>query len=275
MSEESSEESLSSIVSFGAKPEPIEPVKVETTEPAKAESDNRDDKGRFAKAEKPAEVAPESAPAAEPKPADKPPEKLSRADVAAIIDERKKRQELQAELDKLRQTAPAKKPSVFEDEDGAIRSRIDDATKPLRTMLFNQSMRYAAKEYGDKFAEAQEGFMGATKTNPALITEWQNSDDPGEFLFRHGMFHKKLAAVNGDLTKFEEQVTASSKAELDALKTQFDALKAENEQLKASQTDLANLPKSLNNRSSAAAATAQAGDDEDLKSIVRFGNPKR
>lgn len=273
MSEEAVE-SLSDILSGPRTEAPVEATKVAPVE-AKVETPKvaRDETGKFAKTE--AEKVAEGEKVVVDKTPDKPADKISRADVAAIIDERRKRQELQTELDKLRQAAPVKKPSVFEDEDGAIRSRLDEATRPLRTQLFNQSMRIAAKEYGDKFAEAQEGFMEATKANAALISEWQNADDPGEFLYRHGLFHKKLSAVGGDLTKFEEQVTATTKAELDALKTQYDALKAENEKLKGVQTDLDNLPKSLNNRASRAAPTGEAGDEDDLKTIVRFGNKSR
>lgn len=232
----------------------------------------RDESGKFAKTE--AEKVIEGEKSAE-KPVDKPAEKLTRADVAAIIDERKRRQAAETELANLRKQAPVKLPSVFDNEDEAIRARVDAATKPLREQFFTQSMRLAAKEYGTRFEEAQEGFMDATKANPNLIAEWQNADDPGEFLYRHGLFHKKLSAVGGDLTKFEEQVTATTRAELDALKLQYDALKAENETLKGTKSDLDNLPKSLNNRSSRAAASGDVGDEEDLSQIVRFGNKPR
>src|SRR5690242_2575667 len=75
-------------------------TKAETKSEAESEKpqQTRDESGKFAKVEE--------------KPADKPAEK-TRPDVAAIIDERRKRQALEKQLAELTAQKPQAKPSVF------------------------------------------------------------------------------------------------------------------------------------------------------------------
>jgi hypothetical protein len=275
-----SEESLSSILSnsFGGK-SPAEPAKGEAAKPAEAAppaakepeapveqteakpDSTRDEKGRFAKAEE--------------KPAEKPQEK-PRPDVAAIIDERRKRQALEAELAKLRQeqTKPAERPSVFENEDAAIRVRMDESNAPMREAIYKLSVKTARTLYTD-FDDAAQAFADASERDPRLITGLRSSDDPGEFIYTMGIHVRELADVGGDLMKYRDKVTAASQARIDELSNQLAAMKAENEALKKAQTDLENVPRSLNNTSSGPSPKAGEGNDEDINSIVRFGNQRR
>lgn len=268
------QESLSDIVQFGSKAptaqpaakgeqaaKPAEAAPPAATEPAaKAEGKDasRDDMGRFTKAEE--------------KPAEKPQEK-PRADVAAIIDERRKRQALEQELAQLRQQAQAKpveKPSVFENEDAAIRARMDEHSAPVREAIYKLSVKTARTLYKD-FDEAAQAFADASERDPRLIAGLQSSDDPGEYIYTMGVHVRELADVGGDLMKYRDKVTTAANSKIDEQAKQIAALTAEIEGLKKAQADLENVPRSLNSTSSGPAPKPGDEDDDRLDNIVRFG----
>jgi hypothetical protein len=221
----------------------------------------RDESGKFTKAEE--------------KPAEKPAEK-PRPDVAAIIDERRKRQEAEKRYaDLLAQSQkPGEKPSVFDNEDAAISSRVDEGTRGIRETLYKLSVKAARGIYKD-FGEAEAAFSEAMEKDPRLIIGLQQSDDPGEFIYTMGIHVRELADVGGDLMKYREKVTSASQSKIDELAQQITALKAENDALKKAQADLESVPRSLNNTSSGSAPKAGDEDPEDIRSIARFGNQRR
>lgn len=282
MSDEA-QESLSDIFggSFGSKTP--EPAKGETAKPAEAappaaekseprtdkadaeksegKDRSRDESGRFAKAEeKPAEP-----PAAE-KTQEKP-----RVDVAAIIDERRKRQEAERRLQELlsKQEKPVERPSVFENEDAAIASRVDERTRSMREALYKLSVKAARGIYKD-FGEAEQAFLGAMEKDERLLQGLQGSDDPGEYIYTMGIHVRELADVGGDLMKYRDKVTAASQSKIDEQAKQIADLNAKMEAMQKAQTELDNVPRSLNKSSSGPAPKAGEEDDEDLKSIARF-----
>lgn len=267
------EESLSSILSNSAPPveKPAEATgessappaeKVEKTE---AKETARDESGKFTKVETKAEVE---------KPATPEPVK-PRADVAAIIDERRKRQALEKQIAELTANKPAAKVSVFDNEDEAIRSRVDEATRPLREAHYNLSMRYARTAHGEGFAEAEASFMEAAEANPSLYEGLRNAGDPGQYIYMHGTFHKEMSEVGGDILKYREKVTTETAGKLSEVTKENASLKAQIEALTKAQAELEALPKSLNSRASGSTPKAGEGDDEDIKSIARFGNKQR
>jgi cell division protein FtsB len=266
------EESLSSILS-GADPvrESAEaPAEVKTETQATEKTAVRDESGKFAKAgEAPAQV---EAKPAEPQKAE--PAKV-RPDVAAIIDERRKRQALEAELQQLRQQVqqPTAKPSVFEDEDAAISARVQEHLAPLREGLFYQSMRSAKLTHGAEFEAAEAAFAEEAERNPQLVAQLRASHDPGEFVFAEGLRIKEMADVNGNFLQYREKLTAGHAAALAEKDTRISALQAELDALKKTNADLQSLPRSLN-KSPSGAPKAGEEDDEDIGSIVRFNNRK-
>lgn len=217
----------------------------------------RDESGKFAKAEeKPAE-----------KPAEKP--KLSSAEVAAIIDERRKRQEAeQRYADLLAKTQkPEQAPSVFDNEAEAINARVAEGTRGLRETLYKLSIKAARAAYKD-FGEAESAFAEAMERDPRLIVGLRQADDPGEYIYTAGIHVRELADVGGDLMKYREKVSAVSQSKIDDQAKQIAALTSELETLKKSQAELAAVPRSLNGLPS---TPAKAGDgDDDINSIVRF-----
>lgn len=264
-----SEESLSDILS-GKEPvhAPVEAKGVESAPPAEvqkpaeesAESKSaRDEKGRFQKAEE--------------KPAEKPAEK-PRVDVAAIIDERRKRQEAEKRYTDLlaQQTKPVEKPSVFENEDAAINARVTEGNQPLREAIYKLSVKTARAIYKD-FGEAETAFLEAMEKDERLLNGLRASDDPGEFIYSMGVHVRELSDVGGDIVKYRDKVTAASQVKLDEQAKQIEALTAQLAGLTKTQTELDSVPRSLN--SSASGASPKAGEgDEDIKNIVRFGKPK-
>lgn len=272
-----SEESLSDIL---RNPEPpvVTPTDVKPAEPAEAApsaaepetaeakaSRARDESGKFTKADPKAE------------PAKEPVKETTPADVPAILAERRKRQAVEQELAALRaqsQTKPTPPPSVFENEDAAIRARVDEAVRPLKERFFNQSIRAAQATYKGDFDAAYQSFSEASEKDPRMIAALQESDDPGEYIYMHGMFHKELAGVNGNLIEYRKQVVGDMEGKLTAKDTQISALQAEIDALKKAQIDLEGIPRSLNNASSGAAPKAGSDDDDDLKGIVKFGRSK-
>lgn len=273
-----SEESLGDILRNPAPPvaTPTDVKPVETTEAAPSAAEKpetaeakasraRDEAGKFTKAEPKAE------------PAKEPVKETTPADVPAILAERRKRQAVEQELAALRaqsQTKPTPPPSVFENEDMAIRARVDEAVRPLKERFFNQSIRAAQATYKGDFEAAYQSFSEASEKDPRMIQALQESDDPGEYIYMHGMFHKELAGVNGNLIEYRKQVVGDMESKLTEKDTRISALQAEIDALKKAQLELEGIPRSLNNASSGAAPKAGSEDDNDLKSIVRFGKSK-
>lgn len=240
-----------------------EPVKAEVAEP---KAQPRDDSGKFSKAE------PEAKPTeAKVEPVKADPEKpLTRADVAAIIDERRKRQELERQLQQVQQ-APTP-PSVFEDEDGAIRARISNETAGLRSALLQQSVRIAQLVHKDTWQDAEQAFYEAAEQNPALVQQFREAVDPGEFVYKHGIFHREMAKYGGDIVAMRDGIRAEANAGLEAANSRIKALEAELAAERQAKADAAAIPKSLNKQTSAPVTAETLTDAEDLSQIVRFGN---
>lgn len=236
----------------------VAPSAAKVEEKSEAKTD-RDEKGRFAKAEeKPIEKA------------EKP-----RADVAAIMDERRKRQALEARLRELEAQKPEKPMSVFEDEDKAIQSRVDKGTQDLRGMLFKQSVKYARLAYKESFGEAESSFMEAAEGDPRLYEALRQSDDPGEYIYTVGLQIRELADVGGDFMKYREKISSGYQSQLSDKDAEIARLTKDLETLKGSQAELDSIPRSLNNRSSGPSPKLADTDADDLNSIVRFGKPNR
>jgi hypothetical protein len=235
------------------KPVETKAEKVETADRA------RDESGKFttteAKADEPAQTKP-------------------RPDVAAIIDERRKRQALEKQLAELTAQKPAAKVSVFDNEDEAIRSRVDEATRPLREAHYNLSMRYARQLHGESFSDAETSFMEAAESNPGLYEGLRSAADPGEYVYLHGTFHREMSEVGGNILAYRDKVTADSASKLKEAETQVAALKAQVEALTKAKADIEQIPTSLNSRASVA-ATNGVPSDESLGSLVRFSTKQR
>lgn len=253
------EESIQSILSSAEPPteEPKTEAPAQKEEP-KAESPKetkpetvRDEHGRFTKQD------------------DKPEKPKVNREVAGIIDERRKRQELEVELAKLREAKP--KTDIWEDPEKAISERLDEKLQPLQARYFNLSMKTAQRLHED-FQEVAEVFAEKAQSDSRLVQAMRESDDPGEYIYTVGLQLKELGDVGGDFAKYKEKVTGELKAELAERDTKLAAMAAELDALKKQQSELAAIPRSLNRGSEPAPRSIAESDPDDLKSLVRFGN---
>lgn len=242
-----------------------EPVKVEpseSAEPVKA-SQPRDEVGKFAK--------PEPEVKAEPEPVEAKPEAKAKTPDSALAEMSRRLRAAEArvrEYESQREQKPV--PSVFEDEDSAIRSRVTQETSPLRAVLLDQSVELAKLRHSDSWNEAESAFYEAVEANPALVDQFRNAINPGEFAYQHGMNHKVMSQYGGNVVAMREAIQKEGQAKLTEAQTRIKALEAEMQALKASKAEAESLPKSLNNRSSAPVGETPA-DAEDITQIVRFG----
>jgi len=137
--------------------------------------------------------------------------------LAALQDERRKRQEherdlraLRDEVAKLKQPKPVEEPKVglLDDPDkweAQLQKRIDDATSKVRQEAqenyFRLLERQARERHkGEKitFEDAGATFAEAAKNNSALIAEAMQADDPAEYVYQAGRKLKMLSEA-GDL----------------------------------------------------------------------------
>jgi hypothetical protein len=263
------DESLSDILS-SAEP------KGETAAPPAATEQASDNAGKFAKVEEPAKDSPkaegEPAKAVDPRPEDKPAEK-PRIDVAALIDERRRRQAAEARVKELEGQKPEKAPSVFEDEDKAIGHRVDSGTRSLRESLFNQSVKIAQLVHKEDYEEVSKAFLDASDKDERLIEALRRAEDPGEFIYTTGLQLKEMGDVGGDFVKYREKLTGDLRTQLTERDAKIATLEKQIADLAAAQAELSTLPKSLNTRSAAPKA-GEVEPDEDISSIARFNQRK-
>lgn len=239
-------------VATESKPEP-ETVKAEKP---------RDDKGRFAKSES-QDSKPE--PEAKPEPT---------APIAALQDERRKRQELEAKLRELTAKQEEKpKTDFFHDPEKAFQERTQSALNPLQEKFFRMSMRVAEQLHADDFSVAAESFSKAIEQDPRLLVEWRNADDPGEYAYRVGMQFKELSDVGGDLRAYRQKIEGGVKGQLDEAQKQIAALRAELDTIKKTREEVSQVSESLNSQASRSAALADT-DPDDITTLVRFGTHK-
>lgn len=218
----------------------------------KAESSHvRDESGRFAKVEEPAKP------------------ELTKADVAAIIDERRKRQEMQRELEGLRQQQQAKpKTDIFENPEAAINERLAERLTPLETTIFKLQVELAKSKMPD-FDDAAKAFFTHAQGDPILMHQADTAPDQFAFIYREGKRLQELGDVGGDIVKYREKVTAEARAEVAKRDEQIKTLTAQMEALQKSQAELAAVPRSLN-QLPVSTPKGSDTDPDDINNLVRF-----
>lgn len=253
---------------------PVE-TRVETTdvkaEPSSAAPETKETKeqsrgqdGKFTKAEPETKVEAKPEVKAEPR-------QTTAADVPAIIEERRKRQELQKQLDALRAQSPEKVPSVLDDEEAAFNARNSQLDSQWRDRFYRQSVKIARLTHNSDYSEAETAFMDAAERDPRLYDGLRNAEDPGEYIYSIGLQIKELADVGGDFGQYRAKLTAGHAAALAEKDARIQALEAQ--LADANKTKLETLPTSLNGKPTGSRASEDDGDD--LKSITRFGNQSR
>lgn len=113
---------------------------------------------------------------------------------AAVLDERKKRQALEAELEALkRQQQPeAKKVDLFEDPEG-YQKQVEQSIQKARIEDRISLSREIFASMKDDYEEAEAAFIDLAKQHPQLVGEMLVAPVPAKFAYEQG---KKALAFN-------------------------------------------------------------------------------
>lgn len=192
----------------------------------------RDEHGRFMSTETPSEPQPEATTevtepvAAEPAPAEpvKAPEPAPVAtpqepkEVAAFkqaaIEERRKRQALEAEIARLReaQAAPQEPPrDFFENPDEAFEQRLTPKLKEMEQRMLDRvynAMEAAARARYQDYDEKREIFLQLAQEDPSIVAGLQTAPDPAEYAYTTAKRLSVLREIGDDPDAYRKKVEA-------------------------------------------------------------------
>lgn len=208
--------------------EPTEEIIDETPE-AQAERE-RDERGRFKARE---ETGEEPVLEAEPESVTPTPEE-QRVPIAALKDERQKRQELERQLSEVHnylaqlQAPQQQQPQavdMFEDPDGfkaqlaeQIRNELMQELQPTlnqhRTLTRAEMSEIAARQKYEDYDSTVEVFKEALATNPFLLTQLQQAADPATFAYNAGKQYSQAKAYGTEAPPSREQMEAEIEARM-------------------------------------------------------------
>lgn len=207
-------------------PEAETPPEAETTEDQARDERPRDEHGRFIpKGEKQPEEAQEAIPAPSAPPA---PEESRMVPRDALQDERRKRQELEAQLREMQRQVqqiqqpppvPQAVPDQWEDPEGHTRYLIQQAAASAREEALAEVRRErvllsaeAAKQRHPDYVEKVDTFNQLAAQNPALIATMMQQPDPAEFAYNTAKQHLELSQY-GSLEARDAALRAKWEAE--------------------------------------------------------------
>jgi hypothetical protein len=140
---------------------------------------------------------------------------------SAYHDEKRKRQELQRELDDLKKPQQQEKPDLFVDPDGFVKGVEEKiAATELKTRI-NLSRAFMVKLNPD-YAEKEARFIDMVKADPSLVAKMNASAMPAEFAYQtaaNAMEQEaklKLVEEMGDPVAYREKLKAEILAEMGA-----------------------------------------------------------
>lgn len=162
----------------------------------------------------------------EPKPEPKveqPKQDLSereRAFLANAQEERRKRQELEAEIAALRK--PKEEPKLFfEDPDGALKQRDEEIIRTRQEfaqMMFQTRLQNAEEiarvRYQD-YDQVVEIFKEVAAQAPGLVQQCMASSNPAEFAYKLGKHHKEMREV-GSIEEYKKKAEKEIRAKVEA-----------------------------------------------------------
>lgn len=223
----------------------------------------RDEAGKFKAKEQASQAQPDAQQQPEAKPAETAQEK-PKGQLAALMAERQKRQQLEQELAQLRASQQSgatqqQETDIFADPQKAVQELVDRQVAPLRQRFFTMSMQSAEGRYGQEFEAAAEQFMVLADVNPNLAQQLKDAEDPGEFVY----------LVGTNTPQFREAQSKKATEALKAKDAELAALKAELESLKKGQQARDAVPDSLNRQPSGSVPLRES-DVEEVGNIVRF-----
>lgn len=200
----------------------------------------RDEAGKFKKDEVKEETTPEvKAPEKKEAPKQDFTDK-ERALLAALQDERRKRQELEKKATEVKKPekpfweAPEDHFKAIEEQHKSWEQRQQER-ETVMTLKVSEMM--ARREHKD-FDQKVEFFGNLVATTPGLYQQWLQSPDPGEFAYNTAKIHMDLQEV-GDPAKLREKIAKEERVKLEAeLKDKEKKLREEREALPGTLSDV-------------------------------------
>lgn len=199
----------------------------------------RDEHGRFVSSEPPSEPQPEATPevpepvAVAPETVEPPkaPDPVSAApqepkEVAAFkqaaIEERRKRQALEAEIARLReaQAAPQAPPrDFFENPDEAFEQRLTPKLREMEQRMLDRvynAMEAAARARYQDYDEKREIFLQLAQEDPTIVAGLQTAPDPAEYAYATAKRLSVLREIGDDPDAYRKRVEAEVRERLTA-----------------------------------------------------------
>jgi hypothetical protein len=190
----------------------------EVSEPASPEVEIVTSESEVVETEKPKEIADQTADETEVK-AEVEPESWTKK---AVIDERRKRQALEAELAALKESIPKRdvidaRLDVLEDPDGfseAISSRIEKAAIETRINLSREMMI----DRHDDYEEKEQIFIEYAKEHPELQQQALKSSNPAKFVYEEAKKFQEFQQIKDGtyVEKLKAELKEQVRKELEA-----------------------------------------------------------
>lgn len=137
--------------------------------------------------------------------------------MAAVLDERQKRQALQRELDEANAKLAAKsevvRPDVFEDQDGAfahLESKVSNMLMKDRLNLSREMMSMTKNDY----LEMENVFVEMAKADPALTREMLAHPNPARFAYETAVKKQEYANMQ-NIDEYKAKLRAEVRAEVE------------------------------------------------------------
>jgi hypothetical protein len=188
---------------------------------------------------------------------------------AALVAERRKRQELERQLQQ--QTAQKPKPDFFADPEAALNERDAKIRAEANEKFFAMSEELVKDQHKD-YDAVIEAFMADAEADPTIASrtfaEMQKARNPAAFLYKAAKLHGEMKAVGGDLGKYRETVEAPLKDELAKRDTKIAELEAQLSQL-------GRVPASLSTEQSSTRASVEAEQAAAPMPIDQVFQPKK
>ena len=178
---------------------------------------------------------PEAPPSPAPEVVDQDPDKGFKA---ALLDERRKRQDLERQLQEVTKEKEPEK-TFWEDPEEAIQKVKAETAEMVARERVNWSEMAARDRHKEDFDAAIEEFTALAMDDPRFIEAMKNHHDPAEYAFQVGTRHMKLKEI-GDPKEYEAKLTAKIKADLEkTYEAKF------NERIEAAIKERLKIPSSL------------------------------
>lgn len=156
----------------------------------------------------------------------------------AVLDERRKRQALERQIEELKQSSqkPAERPDLIEDPDGAYNHIEGAISKALRDQAIAMSTAMMKREHGD-YDEMESIFLDLAKENSSLIQEMSQHSLPALFAYETAKKHVEFEKMK-DVDSYREKIREEERQKLLAeMEKESGARKAKSDSITPSLVD--------------------------------------